>query len=50
MEVYRSMALLERKRIDGLPRGGAVKHHDVRTDPNLVTREDIEAIIGLGRP
>ena len=44
------MALLERKRIDGPPRGGAVKIGDTRVDPNLVTREDIEAIIGMGRP
>ena len=41
------MALLERKRLDGPPRGGASKVHDFREDSEWVTREDIEAIIGM---
>ena len=49
LEVYRFMARAERQRMDGPPRGGAKKVNDFREDQEWVTREDIEAIIGMGR-
>ena len=50
LEVYRSMALSERKRMDGPPRGGAVPLNDFRNAHEWVTRADIEAIIGSDHP
>ena len=47
LEVYRSMALVERKRLDGPPRGGAVAPRSIRDDDEFVTRADIEAIVGI---
>ena len=40
------MALVERKRIDGPPRGGAKREASIRDSDDYITRADIEAIIG----
>ena len=42
------MALVERKRLDGPPRGGAVAPRSIRDEDEFITRADIEAIIGIG--
>ena len=50
MAIYRRWGRNERRRLDGPPRGGAADGEDAdgRPDPNPMSREDIEAIIGFG--
>ena len=48
LAIYRRWSCNERRRLDGEPRGGAGSNADGRLDPNPMSREDIEQLVGLG--
>ena len=52
LAIYRRWARNEKRRLDGPPRGGEGGSNsndaDGRPSPNIMTREDIEELIGNG--